>query len=82
VTLTGAEFDLLQAFVEHPSRTLSRDQLLDLTKGRTTVGPFDRSIDILVSRLRQKLEHNKREAKLIQTVRSGGYVFSCSVSRT
>jgi two-component system OmpR family response regulator len=81
VTLTGAEFDLLQAFVEHANRVLSRDQLLDLRQGRATSGPFDRSIDVLVSRLRQKLERNAREPELIKTVRSGGYVLASAVIR-
>lgn len=75
VALTGAELDLLLAFCERPRRVLSRDQLLDLTQGRTA-GPFERSIDVLVSRLRQKMERNPREPELIQTIRSGGYMFS------
>ncbi|MBV8851067.1 MAG: response regulator [Methylobacteriaceae bacterium] len=81
VTLTAAEFDLLQALAERPNRVLSRDQLLDLTQGRATSGPFDRSIDVLVSRLRQKLERNAREPELIKTVRSGGYVLASTVAR-
>jgi two-component system OmpR family response regulator len=75
VTLTGAELDLLLAFCERSRRVLSRDQLLDLTQGRAA-GPFERSIDVLVSRLRQKMERNPREPELIQTIRSGGYMFS------
>ena len=75
VVLTGAEIDLLLAFCERPRRVLSRDQLLDLTQGRTAA-PFERSIDVLVSRLRQKMERNPREPELIQTIRSGGYMFS------
>jgi two-component system OmpR family response regulator len=78
VTLTGAEFDLLQVFCEHPRCVLSRDRLIDLTKGRAA-GPFERSIDILVSRLRQKMERNPREPTLIQTIRSAGYMFSPEV---
>jgi two-component system, OmpR family, response regulator len=78
VDLTGGEFDLLVAFVEHPQRTLSRDQLLDLTRGRAS-SPFDRSIDIQVSRLRQKIEEDAKEPKLIKTVRSVGYIFSARV---
>jgi two-component system OmpR family response regulator len=75
VALTGAELDLLLAFCERPRRVLSRDQLLDLTQGRMA-GPFERSVDVLVSRLRQKMERNPREPELIQTIRSGGYMFS------
>jgi two-component system OmpR family response regulator len=78
VALTGAECDLLLAFCERPRRVLSRDQLIDLTRGRAAV-PFERSVDILVSRLRQKMEKNPREPTLIQTIRSGGYRFSPEV---
>ncbi len=80
ISLTGAEFDLLQAFCEHAGRVLTRDQLMDLTHGRV-MGPFDRSIDVLVSRLRQKIERNTRNPELIQTIRSGGYLFSPKVER-
>jgi two-component system phosphate regulon response regulator OmpR len=68
VELTGAEFDLLQTFLERPGRVLSRDQLLDLTRGRDG-DVLDRSIDVLVSRLRRKLG----DASLFKTVRNGGY---------
>ena len=78
VMLTGAEFDLLAAFCEHPGRVLSRDQLLEITQGRMS-GSFERSVDILVSRLRQKIEVNPRDPELIKTVRSGGYVFTQAV---
>ena len=80
VPLTGAEFELLQAFCKRPGRVLSRDQLLDLTRGRAAV-PFDRSIDVLVSRLRQKIERDPRDPELIMTVRSGGYMFTPEVVR-
>jgi len=75
VALTGAEFDLLVVFCERPRCVLSRDQLIDLTRGRAA-SPFERSIDVLVSRLRQKMEKDPREPMLIQTIRSGGYLFS------
>jgi len=81
VALTGAEFDLLHAFCERPGRVLSRDQLLDLTQGRVA-GPYERSIDVLVSRLRQKLERDPREPDFIKTIRSSGYVFTPSVERS
>jgi two-component system OmpR family response regulator len=81
VALTGAEFDLLHAFCERPGRVLSRDQLLDLTQGRVA-GPFERSIDVLVSRLRQKIERDPREPEYIKTIRSSGYVFTPSVERS
>ena len=80
VALTGAEFDLLHAFCERPGRVLSRDQLLDLTQGRAA-GPFERSIDVLVSRLRQKMEADPREPHFIKTIRSGGYLFTPQVER-
>jgi len=78
VPLTGGEFELLVAFCEHPRRVLARDQLLDLTHGRAAV-PFDRSIDIQVSRLRRKIEADPKDPTLIQTVRSGGYIFTADV---
>lgn len=78
VALTGAEFDLLLVFCERPRRVLSRDQLIDLTQGRSAA-PFERSIDVLVSRLRQKIEAEPKEPTLIQTIRSGGYLFSPDV---
>lgn len=80
VSITGAEFDLLRAFCEHAGRVLTRDQLIDFTHGRVA-GPFDRSIDVLVSRLRQKIEHNSRNPEFIQTIRSGGYLFTAKVER-
>jgi two-component system OmpR family response regulator len=81
VAVTGAEFDLLHAFCERPGRVLSRDQLLDLTQGRLA-GPFERSIDVLVSRLRQKIERDPREPEMIKTIRSGGYLFTPQVERS
>ncbi|MBL29610.1 MAG: DNA-binding response regulator [Rhodospirillaceae bacterium] len=79
--LTAGEFDLLAALAEHPGRVLTRDQLLDLTKGRDAI-PFDRSIDVQISRLRRKIEDDPKEPSLIKTVRSGGYVFTPQVERS
>ncbi len=79
VDLSAGEFDLLVAFVEHPQRVLNRDQLLDLTHGRAEA-PFDRSVDMQVSRLRHKIETNPKEPELIKTVRGGGYVFTAVVT--
>ncbi|MCQ4167491.1 response regulator [Tahibacter harae] len=76
--LSGAEFRLLRVFIDHPQRVLSRDQLLNLTQGRDAEA-FDRSIDLLVSRLRQRLGDGAREQSYIKTVRSEGYVFSQAV---
>src|SRR6201987_1366462 len=78
VAMTSAEFDLLRTFCERPGRVLSRDSLLDLTQGRNA-GSFERSIDVLVSRIRRKIEPDPQEASLIKTVRSGGYLFTPSV---
>jgi two-component system OmpR family response regulator len=75
VPLTSGEFDLLLAFVERPERVLSRDQLLDLTKGRDAL-PFDRSIDVQLSRLRRKIEADPKHPQLIKTVRGDGYMLA------
>ena len=80
VALTAAEFDLLHAMGLRPGRVLSRDQLLDLTQGRAP-GPFERSIDVLISRIRQKIERDPRNPEMIKTIRSGGYVFTPAVTR-
>ncbi|WP_142848658.1 response regulator [Telmatospirillum sp. J64-1] len=81
VELSAGEYELLSAFLDHPRRVLSRDQLLDLARGRTAA-PFDRSIDIQVSRLRRKIEEDPKEPRLIKTVRGGGYMFTAEVERT
>jgi two-component system OmpR family response regulator len=78
--LSTGEFDLLLAFAERPQRTLSRDQLLDLARGRGPA-PFDRSIDVQVSRLRRKIEADPRAPGIIATVRGGGYMFTTPVER-
>ena len=80
IALTGGEYDLLLALVERPNRVLTRDMLLDLLRGRQA-GPFDRAIDVAISRLRRKLEDDGRNAQLIKTVRGGGYVLAASVER-
>lgn len=79
VALSGAEYRLLRVFLDHPQRVLTRDQLLNLTQGRQA-DAFDRSIDLLVSRLRQRLRDEAREPRYIKTLRSEGYVFSASVT--
>ena len=78
VDLSSGEFILLKAFAENPMQVLSRDQLLDFTQHRPA-GPFDRSIDVQVSRLRQKIEDNPKKPTLIKTVRGGGYLFTSKV---
>ncbi|MER8899050.1 response regulator [Mesorhizobium sp. M0676] len=78
IALSGAEYRLLCVFVDHPQRVLNRDQLLNLTQGREAE-IFDRSIDLLVSRLRQRLRDDAREPAYIKTVRSEGYVLSMPV---
>jgi two-component system OmpR family response regulator len=78
VVLTDGEFDLLVAFAEHPQVTLSREQLLDLARGRAAVA-FDRSVDMQLTRLRRKIEQNPEEPELIKTVRNRGYVFTPEV---
>jgi two-component system OmpR family response regulator len=81
VTLTGGEYELLTVLVERANRVLTRDMLMDLLHGRQA-GPFDRAIDVAVSRLRRKLEDDGRNPSLIKTVRGGGYVLAATVERT
>jgi two-component system, OmpR family, response regulator len=78
VRLTTGEFDLLAALVNHPNQVLSRDRLLDLSRHREA-GPFDRTIDVQVGRLRRKLRDDPQNPALIKTVRAGGYMFMPSV---
>jgi two-component system OmpR family response regulator len=81
VALSGAEYRLLRVFLDHPQRILSRDQLLNLTQGREAE-LFERSIDLLVSRVRQRLRDDAREPAYIKTVRSEGYVLAMPVEIT
>ncbi|ORM66945.1 response regulator [Pantoea rwandensis] len=78
VALSGAEYRLLRVFLDHPQRVLNRDQLLNLTQGRDAE-LFERSIDLLVSRLRQRLRDDAREPAYLKTVRSEGYVLAAPV---
>ncbi|MGF6175350.1 response regulator [Ensifer sp. 4252] len=78
IALSSAEYRLLRVFIDHPQRVLSRDQLLSLTQGREAE-LFDRSIDLLVSRIRQRLGDDAREPIYITTVRIEGYVFSVPI---
>jgi two-component system OmpR family response regulator len=75
ISLTDGEFDLLVALAEHPQVVLSREQLLDLARGRGAIA-FDRSVDMQIARLRRKIERNPEEPELIKTVRNKGYVFT------
>lgn len=78
VRLTGGEFGLLATFVAHANQVLSRDRLLDLVCGRQA-GPFDRTIDVQVGRLRRKLNDDPQQPRLIKTVRGGGYLFAATI---
>ena len=78
VSMTTAEFDILLAFCRNPGRVLTREQLLGLTHAGLA-GPVERSIDVHISRVRQKIESNIREPKFIKTVRLGGYMFTPKV---
>jgi two-component system OmpR family response regulator len=80
VNLSSGEFSLLRAFVEHPQRVLTRDQLLDYARGRDS-DAYDRAIDVQISRLRRKLSDGG-DAELIRTIRSEGYMFAPKVTRT
>lgn len=77
MSLTSGEFDLLECFINHPQKILNRDQLLDLTKGRAA-GPFDRSVDVQLSRLRRKIEEDAKNPRIIKTVRNGGYYLAAT----
>ncbi|MEM8956447.1 MAG: response regulator [Pseudomonadota bacterium] len=81
VALTSGEFDLLVCFVHRPRRVLSRDQILDALRGRGAE-PFDRSVDMLVSRLRRKLSAMGAGPDLISTVRNAGYLLTAHVKAT
>lgn len=78
VTLTDGEFDLLVALAEHPQVVLSREQLLNLARGRAAI-PFDRSIDMQVTRLRRRIEADPEQPEFIKTVRNKGYIFTAEV---
>jgi DNA-binding response OmpR family regulator len=78
VRLTTGEFDLLAAFVNNANQVLSRDRLLDLARNREA-GPFDRTIDVQVGRLRRKLQDDPQRPTMIKTVRGTGYIFTPTV---
>jgi two-component system OmpR family response regulator len=79
VPLGGTEFRLLRIFLDHPNRVLTRDQLIDLMLSRDA-SPFDRAIDVQVSRLRHRLGEDAKEPAIIKTVRGQGYVFAAEVA--
>jgi two-component system OmpR family response regulator len=80
IDLSAAEYDLLLAFIEHPQRVLTRDQLLELARGRAGE-VFDRSVDVLVGRLRRKIERETDTRPLIKTLRGAGYMFTAKPRR-
>lgn len=78
LSLSAKEYDLLLIFLEHPKRVLSRDQLMDLLYDKSFT-PFDRSIDVLIGRLRKKIESEISSTPLLKTIRGGGYQLNCQV---
>lgn len=80
INLTGGEFELLQVLLEHPHRVLSRDELMNAVHGRDS-GPFDRSVDMQIGRLRRKVELDPANPRLIKAVRGAGYLFAGKVQR-
>jgi two-component system OmpR family response regulator len=78
VPLSSGEFELLLAFLEHPQRLLTREQLIDYARG-SGHEVFDRSIDVQISRIRRKIEVNARSPEIIRTVRNAGYIFTVPV---
>jgi len=81
VPLTGGEYELLATLADRAGRVLTREMLMELLHGRAA-GPFDRAIDVAVSRLRRKLDDDARNPALIKTVRGGGYVLAAEVERS
>jgi len=81
VPLSSGEFELLLAFLEHPNRLLTREQLIDYARG-STHEVFDRSIDVQISRIRRKIEANPRNPEMIRTVRNAGYIFTVPVEKS
>ncbi|KQK31773.1 two-component system response regulator [Bosea thiooxidans] len=79
IDLSTGEFDLLVAFVEHANRVLSREALMQFAKARASNDPFDRTIDVQISRLRRKLEAGQNGGQLIKTIRGAGYMLACDV---
>ena len=79
VVLTSMDFNLLRFFAEHAGETLDRSRLMEQTRGRD-LGPLDRSLDVQISRLRQRLQDDGKQPDLIKTVRGSGYVFSAEVT--
>lgn len=79
VSLTSGEFELLSVLARHPGRVLSRDFLLEQTRGREA-GPYERTVDVQIGRLRRKIEHNAEDPQIIKSVRGAGYIFVASVS--
>jgi two-component system OmpR family response regulator len=79
IPLSGTEFRLLRLFLDHPNRVLTRDQLIDLMLSRDAA-PFDRAIDVQVSRLRHRLREDAKEPAIVKTVRGQGYVFAAQVA--
>lgn len=80
IELSSAEYRLLLAFIEHPRRVLTRDQLLYYTQGDDAL-VYDRSIDVIISRLRQKIEIDSRHPSLVKTMRNAGYMFDVAVKK-
>ncbi len=81
VQLSASEFDLLLAFAEHPRRILTREQLIQMARGLDWRNALDRSVDVVVSRLRNKLQEEPRDPSFIRTVRNEGYIFLADVAR-
>ena len=81
IDLSGGEYDLLLAFCEHPQRVLSREQLLDLARNRMAFSGTERAVDVMVSRLRRKLEPTEDSPTIIKTIRGAGYMLVPAVKR-
>lgn len=81
LVFTSAEFDVLRTFMEKPNRTITRLEIIETTHGRTSSDPYDRSVDVLISRVRKKLEDAGGRGDLLKTVRNSGYQFTAKIVR-
>jgi DNA-binding response OmpR family regulator len=81
ITFTSAEFDVLQCFMKRPNQPISRQDIIKMTHGRESNDPYDRSVDVLVSRIRKALEQAGARDDLFKTIRNGGYQITAKIDK-